>query len=283
MLDSCFQLARAADATCASLKGSVAERLDCRQKANMAQLECLERVFPGRSAGPVPPELPAVTTPPEVPAGSVSAARPLGAVAKGGPASSQKMPPGATPAETSTATIPPEITTGFASPGGPARRVDVPATPQDTNWIVSETTSPVDYSPLTTAEIRSTTGLQDAPNTLVIRCLGPRTEVLLRAQGTWSVSRSSKVQVEYQIDDEPPVKSQWIASVDGKTVSYGNDAVGFLQSLPEGARLKINVPDRVGPGHEATFQLAGLDAVRKRIAAPCKWTIAADKVSSGNR
>jgi hypothetical protein len=193
------------------------------------------------------------------------------------------MPPAATPAETSTATIPPEITTGFASPGGPARRVDVPATPQDTNWIVSETTSPVDYSPLTTAEIRSTTGLQDAPNTLVIRCLGPRTEVLLRTQGTWSASRSSKVQVEYQIDDDAPVKSQWIASVDGKTVSYGNDAVGFLQSLPEGARLKINVPDRAGPGHEATFQLAGLDAVRKRIAAPCKWTIAADKISSGNR
>jgi type VI secretion system (T6SS) VasI/EvfG family protein len=283
MLDSCFQLARAADATCAGLKGSVAERLDCRQKANMAQLECLERVFPGRSAGPVPPELPTVSASPEVPAGSVSAARPPGAVAKGGPASSPKMPPAATPAETSTATIPPEITTGFASPGGPARRVDVPATPQDTNWIVSETTSPVDYSPLTTAEIRSTTGLQDAPNTLVIRCLGPRTEVLLRTQGTWSASRSSKVQVEYQIDDDAPVKSQWIASVDGKTVSYGNDAVGFLQSLPEGARLKINVPDRAGPGHEATFQLAGLDAVRKRIAAPCKWTIAADKISSGNR
>jgi hypothetical protein len=141
----------------------------------------------------------------------------------------------------------------------------------------------VDYSPLVTAVIRSTTSLQDAPNTLVIRCLGPRTEVLLRTQGTWSASRSSKVQVEYQIDDDAPVKSQWIASVDGKTVSYGNDAVGFLQSLPEGARLKINVPDRAGPGHEATFQLAGLDAVRKRIAAPCKWTIAADKISSGNR
>jgi hypothetical protein len=72
-------------------------------------------------------------------------------------------------------------------------------------------------------------------------------------------------------------------SADGKTASYGNDAVGFLQSLPEGARLKINVLDRAGAGHEATFQLAGLDAVRKRIAVPCKWAAAADKISSGKR
>src|SRR5713101_3125668 len=191
MLDTCFQLARAADAMCSDAKNGTAERLDCRQKASMAQLECLERVFPGR------------------PTGSVS----------------------------------PEMTTATASPGAPARGVDIPAKPQDTNWIVSETTSPVDYSPLITAVIRSTTGLQDAPNTLVIRCLGPRTEVLLRTQGTWRASRSNTVQVDYQINDQPLVRLQWITSADGKTASYTNDAVGFLQSLPEGARLKINVLD----------------------------------------
>ena len=283
MLDTCFQLARAADAMCSDAKNGTAERLDCRQKASMAQLECLERVFPGRSAGSVPPEMPTVTGSPEVPAGSVSPGTPIGTVAKGEPTSSQETPPGTSPAETPTATVSPEMTTATASPGAPARGVDIPAKPQDTNWIVSETTSPVDYSPLITAVIRSTTGLQDAPNTLVIRCLGPRTEVLLRTQGTWRASRSNTVQVDYQINDQPLVRLQWITSADGKTASYTNDAVGFLQSLPEGARLKINVLDRAGPGHEATFQLAGLDAVRKRIAVPCKWTTAADKVSSGKR
>ncbi len=283
MLDTCFQLARAADAMCSDAKNGTAERLDCRQKASMAQLECLERVFPGRSAGSVSPEMPTVTGSPEVPAGSVSPGTPIGTVAKGEPTSSQETPPGTAPAETPTATVSPEMTTATASPGAPARGVDIPAKPQDTNWIVSETTSPVDYSPLITAVIRSTTGLQDAPNTLVIRCLGPRTEVLLRTQGTWRASRSNTVQVDYQINDQPLVRLQWITSADGKTASYTNDAVGFLQSLPEGARLKINVLDRAGPGHEATFQLAGLDAVRKRIAVPCKWTTAADKMSSGKR
>jgi hypothetical protein len=292
MLDTCFELARTADAVCSDPKNGGAERLDCRQKASMAQLECLERVFPGRSAGSVPPEMPArtvspemptVTAAPEVPAGSVSPERPIGTVAKGEPTSSQKTPPGTAPAETPVATVSPEMTTGTASPGVPARHVDIPAMPQDTHWIVSETTSPVDYSPLITAVIRSTTSLQDAPNTLVIRCLGPRTEVLLRTQGTWRASRSNTVQVDYQINDQSLARLQWITSADGKTASYGNDAVGFLQSLPEGARLKINVLDRAGAGHEATFQLAGLDAVRKRIAVPCKWATAADKVSSGKR
>ena len=291
MLDTCFELARAADATCSDPKNAAAERMDCRQKASMAQLDCLARVFPGRSAGSVPPEMPprtvspempTVTASPEVPAGSVSPERPVGTVAKGGTTSSQKTPPGTGPPETPTAAVSPEKTTGTSPPGTPARRVDIPAKPQDTDWIVSETMSPVDYSPLITAVIRSTTSSQDASNTLVIRCLGPRTEVLLRTEGTWRASRASKVQVDYQIDDQPLVRLQWTTSADGKTASYGNDAVGFLQSLPEGARLKIKVLDRAGPGHEATFQLAGWDAVRKKIAAPCKWSTA-DKMSSGIR
>lgn len=292
MLDTCFELARTADATCSDPKNGGAERLDCRQKASMAQLECLERVFPGRSAGSVPPEtpsravspaMPTVAASPEVPAGSVSPERLIGTVAKGEAIRSQKTPAGTAPAETPVATVSPEIATGTASPDVPARRVDIPAKPQDTHWIVSETTSPVDYSPLVTAVIRSTTSLQDAPNTLVIRCLGPRTEVLLRTQGTWRASRSNTVQVDYQIDDQPLVRLPWNTSADGKTASYGNDAVGFLQSLPEGARLKINVLDRAGSGREATFRLDGLDAVRKRIAVPCKWATAADKISSGKR
>jgi hypothetical protein len=292
MLDACFELARTADAICSDTKIGGAERLDCRQKASMAQLECLERVFPGRSAESAPPEMPAravspekstVTAAPEVPAGSASPERPIGTVARGEATSAQKAPPGTAPTQTPVAAVSPEMTTGTASPGVPARRVDIPAMPQDTNWIVSETTSPVDYSPLVTAVIRSTTGLQDAPNTLVIRCLGPRTEVLLRTQGTWRASRSNTVQVDYQIDDQPLARLQWTVSADGKSASYGNDAVGFLQSLPEGARLKVNVLDRAGAGHEAMFQLAGLDAVRKRIAVPCKWAAAADRISSGKR
>src|SRR6266850_3616262 len=55
--------------------------------------------------------------------------------------------------------------------------------PVDTAWVVSETTSPVDYSPLITAVIRSTSSVKDAPSTLAVRCRGLRTELLLRTEG----------------------------------------------------------------------------------------------------
>ena len=155
--------------------------------------------------------------------------------------------------------------------------------PSDTAWLVSETTSPVDYSPLITAVIHSTSSVKDAPDTLAVRCRASRTEFLLRTEGTWRVSRASEVRVDYQINDQPFVRLQWTVSADGATASYKDDAVELLRSLPEGARLKISVFDGRGPGQEATFHLSGLDSVRKKIGLACKWPPTADKMSSGRR
>jgi hypothetical protein len=105
--------------------------------------------------------------------------------------------------------------------------------PADTAWVLSETTSPVDYSPLITAVIRSTSSVKDAPTTLAVRCRGLRTELLLRMAGTWPASRASEVQVDYQINDQPFVRLRWTVSADGKTAGYKDDAVGLLRSLPE--------------------------------------------------
>ena len=155
--------------------------------------------------------------------------------------------------------------------------------PADTAWVVSETTSPVDYSPLITAVIHSTSSVKDAPNTLAVRCRGLRTELLLRTEGAWRASRASEVQVDYQINDQPFVKLQWTVSADGTTASYKDDAVELLRSLPEGGRLKISVFDGRIPGQEATFQLTGLYSIRKKIGLACKWPPTADKISSGRR
>ena len=177
---------------------------------------------------------------------------------------------------------------GDAEKTAPASPNEPPARPQnqpaDTAWVVSETTSPVDYSPLITAVIRATSGVKDAPNTLAVGCRGSRTELLLRTEGAWRASRASEVQIDHQINDQPFVRLQWTVSADGKTASYKDDAVGLLRSLPEGARLKISVFVRQeGPGQEATFQLTGLDGVRKKIGLACKWPPTADKMSLGKR
>jgi hypothetical protein len=235
-------------------------------------------VSPGMPADTASTELPARSVSPEMPAGTeaVSANEPNGI-------GSPKSPAGSVLAEMPTATVSPDNPTAAVPPDMPAKTVDVPAEPPGTNWVVSQTTSPVDYSPLITAAIRSTSSEKDASNTLTIRCRQLRTELLLRTEGTWRISRASEVQVDYQINNQSSVRLRWAASADGKYATYKDDAVGLLRSLPDGARLKINLFDGPGPGHDATFQLTGLDAIRKKIAVACKWAPAADKTLSAKR
>jgi hypothetical protein len=256
-LESCFQSARHADSICSNPENDAVQRLDCLQKARTAQLECLQHVSSTTSVGSAVTEKPAATAALATPAGTASPELP-------------------------TATVLPEKPAAV-SPDRPARTVDTPSKPADTNWIVSETTSPIDYTPLTTAAIRLPFTVKHAPTTLAMRCRGRRTDLLVRTEGTWRVSRAGEVQVDYQINDQPSVRLAWTASPDGKTASYKDDAVGLLQSLPEGGRLKISVLDGPGPSHEATFELAGLDAVREKIAVACKWAPPANKMTSERR
>jgi hypothetical protein len=136
--------------------------------------------------------------------------------------------------------------------------------------VISETTSPLDYTPVIAAVTRSTSKAEDAPTSLTVRCRGQRAEVFVSTQGAWRGSRGNEVQVAYKVDDRPAVWQPWIASEDGKTLSYKDDPLELLRSLPDEARLKIRVFDSQGTGHEATFQLAGLDVVRKKIELACK-------------
>jgi hypothetical protein len=284
-LEACFQLARAADAICSDPKNGAAERLDCLQKARTSQLECLDHVSRGMSAESAPAEKSAGTGAPEMPSVAVSPNKPAGSGAPEMPSAavSPDKPTSVVAPSSSQATVPSDVATGAVSPDVPARAVNVPSKPPDTNWLVSETTSPVDYTPLLTAMTRLPASLKHTPNTLAVRCRGGHTELLVRTGGTWRVSRAREVQIEYQINDQPAVRLAWAASADGKTAIYKDDPVGLLQSLPEGARLKINVLDGPDTSYEATFPLAGLDAVREKIAAACKWPPAANKKSSEKR
>jgi len=230
-LESCFQSAGRADSICSNLPNDAVQRLDCLQKARTAQLECLQRVPPPTSAGSAAPEKRTGTGSTELPA----------------------------------ATVLPDKPTAAVSPEPPARSADASSKPPDANWIVSQTTSPIDYTPLIAVAIRLPFSVKHAPTTLAMRCRGGRTEFLVRTEGTWRVSRA---------------RLPWTMSADGRTAIYKDDPVALLQSLPEGAQLKINVLDEPGASHEAAFELAGLDAVREKIAAACKWPPPASKMST---
>jgi hypothetical protein len=295
-LESCFQAARIADAICSKLPNDPAQRVDCFQKMRSAQLECLEHVLSETPAEPATPKTPSEATRSEPPA---SAALPEGSserVSPPGQTGTLETPAGIPSAKRSNSpqkaiggTNPPEppgsteAPTGAIRPDISPKTADIPTRPIGTSWLISETTSPVDYSPLVTALIRSTSQVKDAPSALAIRCRGRRTELMVRTDGTWTATRGRELRVDYQVNDQPAVALPWILSSDGKTATYKDDPVSILQSLPDGARLKINVADRASSSHEATFQIDGWDVVRNKIGTACKWARTTDKTSSGKR
>jgi hypothetical protein len=289
-LESCFQAARLADAICSRLEDDPVQRLDCFQKTRAAQLECLEHVLsevspkaaaPELPSGSVRPEPPASSTPPSVPSEARSSKEPArphtveaptGTVSLDQPAAVPKPNPKAVLSD-----VPPDL------PDARGRVADLPANKPAADWVVSETTSPVDYTPLLMAVKHSTSHVKDAPNTLIIRCLGLHTELLVRTEGVWGALRAGEVRVDYQINQQAVVKQQWTLSPDGKTASAKDDPVGLLRSLPEDAQLKITVTDRSAGSHEATFRLAGWNAIREKVGAACKWAQATSRASTDKR
>jgi hypothetical protein len=299
-LESCFQAARLADAICSNSANGPVQRVDCFQKARAAQLECLENVASGMAAGPALPENPSGTVPtaaptaasPDLPKDShppeksvqtLLPEKPSAAISSGQPANSSPIAPGPVLPMAPAVTSLPDLPTGAISGDMSAKPEGVPAKPgAPPDWVVSETTSPVDFSPIITVAIGSKSSVRDASDTLTVRCRGKRTELLVRSE-PGRAADAGEVQVAYQINDQSPVRLAWTASADGKTVSYKEDAAGFLQSLPAGANLKISLPDKSGPGHEATFQLIGWDVIREKLKTACKWSPIADKLSSRKR
>jgi hypothetical protein len=154
------------------------------------------------------------------------------------------------------------------------------ASAAESSWVVSETTSPVDYRPLLAAMIHPTSSSQDGASSLSIRCRAGRTELILRTEGTWHAARNNALPVDRQINDQAVVRQKWILATDAKTATYADDTVELLRSLPDGARLTLGVPDGANARHDATFLLAGWDAVRKRVETACKWPKATDEASS---
>jgi len=154
------------------------------------------------------------------------------------------------------------------------------AKPSESNWVVSETKSPVDYSPLLIAVIRPMSSSPGGPVSLAIRCRGGQTALLIRTERIWHATRRNALPVDFQINGQSTLRQNWTLSADARIASYADDPVELLRSLPDGARLTVSVTDAA---EQATFLLAGWDAIRKRVETACKWPKATNEASSGKR
>jgi len=143
--------------------------------------------------------------------------------------------------------------------------------PQGPNWIISETTSPVDYKPQITALTTARASSQDAPSSLAIHCRAQRTELIISTTGSWKQATDGVVKVVYRINQEPPVEQRWRPAETGRSFAFQGDVVRFLRSMPDSGQILVEVYAGKPPPYESTFKLAGLDPVRRKIAAACNW------------
>jgi hypothetical protein len=142
---------------------------------------------------------------------------------------------------------------------------------QGPNWIISETTSPVDYMPQISAVTTARVSSQDAPSSIALRCRAQRTELVISTAGSWKQPADGSVKVVYQINKEPPVEDRWRPAEAGRSLAFQGDAARLLQSMPDTGQIVVDVYAGKAQLTEGKFQLAGLDLVRRKIAAACKW------------
>ncbi|MEH2609799.1 hypothetical protein [Bradyrhizobium sp. AZCC 1693] len=141
---------------------------------------------------------------------------------------------------------------------------------KEDNWIISQTTSPVDYSPVATATTLSNDGaVAESAMKLSIRCRGGRTELVVA--GPAISGRGGDYAISYRINDGQQVKIAATLPASGIGVAFGGDVVRLLQALPDSGSLSIQLTPRMGTALDAVFSLGGLDAVLPKMATVCRW------------
>jgi hypothetical protein len=105
---------------------------------------------------------------------------------------------------------------------------------------------------------------------LTLRCRSTRTEISVRAHGSWRPSRAGDVDVALQIDGRETGHLRWLLSEDGRTASLPQDAAETVRAWRE-SRVSIAVIDGAGSGGASIFDLFGVEMVRARLAAACHW------------
>ena len=147
--------------------------------------------------------------------------------------------------------------------------------PAADNWIVSETTSPLDYTPVAIATASASDGPDGSPLQLSIQCRGGRTELVIG--GPALTRRGEDYLVSYVVNDGQPVVVATGTPASGTGVAIKGDVVRLLASLPDRGEVAFRVTIRQGAALEGRYALAGLKVVLDRLAVPCKWPAGAPR------
>lgn len=145
-------------------------------------------------------------------------------------------------------------------------------------WVISQTSSPVDYTPIATATTSSREIAGGSPLQLIMSCRGGRSE--LAVSGSAIHGRAEDYVISYSTKGGQPVQIAAATPAFGAGIAFKADPSALFRSLPSDGELAVYIASRLGAAQHGTFSLIGLDEVRNRIAAACKWPAAIAKPNS---
>jgi hypothetical protein len=145
------------------------------------------------------------------------------------------------------------------------------------NWVVSETTSPVNYAPIVVATTVSRGGTEGAPVQLAIHCRSGRTELVI--SGPEVLAGGPSHALSYSVNDGQPVQVAAGPPQYGAGIAFAGDVVRLLQSLPEEGQVTVRIL-RADRNQSSSFALGGLKTVREKLAVACKWPQAVARPSN---
>jgi hypothetical protein len=146
------------------------------------------------------------------------------------------------------------------------------ATPD--SWIVSETTSPLDYSPVVIASATARGAPDGSGMKLSIACRGGNTSLVLSGPGVSPTVEGYAV--SYAVDGGAPTTLVAAAAASGTAMAIVGDVVRLLVSLPPQGEVAFRIAGRRGVTLEGRYSLDGLKTARERMAVPCRWPIKPD-------
>jgi hypothetical protein len=145
--------------------------------------------------------------------------------------------------------------------------------PAVAEWIVSETTSPLDYSPVAIARPNST-GRNPLSLLLSVQCRAGRSELVL-ATGSPFARRPEEYVFTHSANGSAPVALPLAAATTGPGLAVKADPARVLSALPPTGAVTFRLSQAASPPVETRYALEQLKAVALRLAAPCRWPLSA--------
>lgn len=137
------------------------------------------------------------------------------------------------------------------------------------SWVVSETTSPIDYSPVVVATATAIGAADGMGMKLSIACRGGTTSFVVGGPG--ALPTGDAYTVSYAIDGGPPKALAAGIAPSGLGMALAGDIVGFLLSLPVQGEVAFRIAGRQAVMLEGRYSLASLKITHERMAVSCKW------------